>query len=76
MRVKFFDETFNCVKAVKHADSAILHLSDGGTVEFGGVNDWSSFSLDGGTWSAPDVTPEEQFRADLDFLAVMTGVSL
>lgn len=76
MTVIFSGETFLCEKAVKNNDSAILHLSEGGTVTFSGVHNWDAFSISDGEWSDPDVTPDEQLRADVDFLAIMTGVSL
>lgn len=76
MTVTFAGQSFDCTKAVKNGENATLYLTEGGSVEFIGVSDWSAFSLEGGDWSAPDVTPQEQLRADLDFLAVMTGVEL
>lgn len=45
-------------------------------MRFGGVHSWEAFTLQDGDWSAPDITPEEQLRADVDFIAAMTGVSL
>ena len=54
----------------------ITFAGEGGTVTFSGVSDWEAFTLQGGDWSLPDVTPEEQLRADVDFIAAMTGVSL
>lgn len=76
MTVKFLNETYSCTKAVKTDTSATLYLEDGGTVRFDGVNDWSVFTLEGGEWSQPEVTAQEQLRADVDFLAIMTGVEL
>lgn len=76
MIVKLAGETYNCTKAVKQTSSAVLYLADGGKVEFAGVHDWGAFSVDGGSWSTSDPTPEEQLRADIDFLAAMTGVEL
>ena len=76
MTVHFGGNTFSCLKAVRQGKQAVLHMEDGGVVTFEGVNDWGAFLLDGGAWSNPDVTPAEQLRADVDFLAIMTGVSL
>lgn len=76
MTVNFAGQTFECEKAVKSGNKAALTLTEGGTVEFIGVNDWSAFAIEGGAWSLPEVTVEEQLRADLDFLAIMTGVML
>lgn len=76
MTVYFASEQFSCTKAVKNGSCATLYLDGGGVVTFKGVHNWDAFTLEGGGWSAPDVTPEEQMRADIDFLAVMTGVNL
>lgn len=76
MIVKFLDEEFQCEKAIKSGDSATLYLTEGSTVRFDGVHDWTAFELSGGDWSMPYVTEQEQLRADVDFLAAMTGVSL
>ena len=76
MTVQFAGTPYACNRAVKCGNTATLYLEDGSTVEFSGVNDWSAFSLEGGDWSQPEVTAEEQMRADIDFLAAMTGVSL
>ena len=76
MIVTFSDQKFTCTKAVKDGDRAFLYLEDGSTVEFRGVSDWSVFSLNVGNWETPEPTQAEQLRADVDFLAAMTGVSL
>lgn len=76
MKVSVAGEQFACSKAVRDGDKATLFLDEGGTAVFSGVHDWDAFTLEGGAWSLPDVTPQEQLRADVDFLAAMTGVSL
>lgn len=76
MTISFAGQSYDCTRAVKDGNNAILYLAEGGTVEFSGVHDWGAFILEGGDWSAPAVTPEEQLRADVDFIAAMTGVSL
>ncbi|SCI97181.1 Uncharacterised protein [uncultured Flavonifractor sp.] len=76
MTVIFAKEQFVCSKAVRDGDSATLFLEGGGTVVFSGVQDWDAFTLEDGAWTAPEVQPVEQLRADVDFLAVMTGVML
>ena len=76
MIVMVANETYDCSKAVRDEDQVTLYLSAGGTVTFMGVSDWDAYSLQGGEWSPPDVTPEEQLRADIDYIAIMTGVSL
>lgn len=76
MTISFAGQSYDCTRAVKDGNNATLYLAEGGTVEFFGVSNWEAFQLEGGEWSAPEVTPEEQLRADVDFIAAMTGVSL
>lgn len=76
MQVLFAGEQFDCAKAVRDGSTATLCLNEGGTVTFSGVQNWDAFTIQGGDWSEPDITPEQQLRADVDFLAIMTGVSL
>ena len=76
MTIIFAGKTYPCEKAVRAGTTATLCLEDGSSVKFEGVNSWDAFTLEGGEWSLPEVTAEEQMRADLDFLAAMTGVSL
>lgn len=76
MKVFFSGEEFSCSKAVRDGDNATLYLNEGGIAHFHGVHNWDAFVLEGGAWSSPDITPEEQLRADVDFIAAMTGVSL
>ena len=76
MNVRFSGEEYSCIRAVRDSNRATLYLEEGGSMEFSGVNDWDAFSIEGGDWSPPDVTPEEQLRADVDFSAVMAGVML
>lgn len=76
MTVTFAGKPYDCSKAIREKDHAALHLTGGGTVEFGGVSDWNVFKLENGEWSAPEVSVQEQLRADVDFLSIMTGVEL
>lgn len=76
MKVLFSGMEYPCTRAVRRESTATLYLEDGGTVRFEGVSDFEAFTLEGGGWSDPDVTPEEQLRADVDFIAAMTGVML
>ena len=76
MTVSFAGCAYDCTKAVRNGDKAVLFLTDGGSVEFRGINDWEAFTLTDEDWSLPEVTPEEQLRADVDFIAIMTGVIL
>ena len=76
MTVTFAGQRFTCSKAVRDGDNATLFLTQGGAVEFSGVHNWDAFTIQDGDWSAPDITPEQQLRADVDFIAIMTGVTL
>lgn len=76
MTVQIAGQCYACTKAEKNGSSARLYLADGSTVEFQGVNNWEAFTLEGGTWGQPEVTPQEQLRADVDFIAAMMGVML
>ena len=76
MTVQFAGQPYACTKAVKSGNSAKLYLEDGSTVEFQGVNNWEAFTIEEGSWGQPEVTPQEQLRADVAFIAAMTGVML
>lgn len=60
MLVLFGEESFDCINAVKQGDKAVLTLTGGGVVTFGGVHNWDAFTVQDGDWSAPDITPEKQ----------------
>lgn len=51
MRVIFAGETYDCLRAVRTEDRATLYLTDGGTVEFIGVSDFSVFTFEDGNWA-------------------------
>lgn len=76
MTVFFLGTEYQCVKAVKNDTSAVLYLEDENTINFNGVNDWSAFALEGGGWSAPELTPEEQLQADVSELKEALGLLL
>ncbi len=76
MKVTCFSQAYDCTKAVKNGDRATLYLTDGGTIEFVGVSDFAQFQISGGRWEAADPTELERLRADLDYISVMTGVTL
>lgn len=65
MIVTFNSEVFDCLKTVKNGKTATLYLSDGGSVVFDGVNDWGAFSIEGGDWSGPEPSREEQLETDV-----------
>lgn len=80
VNVTFNGDTYRCKKTVKSGNSATLYLEDGGMVRFDGVSDWSVFDLDGGEWSSPEITVQEQLRSDVTELQealnlILTGVT-
>lgn len=60
--VVFNGESFNCTKAVKGVDYIDLYDNDTRTVRFGGVVDFSKFSITDGDWVAS--AGAEEVRAD------------
>lgn len=76
MKLLFAGEHYPCTKAVRRETTAWIFLESGEVLHLSGVHDWSALVLEDGTWSQPEVTPQEQLRADVDFLAAMTGVML
>lgn len=62
MIVKFYGQTFFCTRAIKSSNHATLYLEDGSTVELVGVNNWSSFSIEGGAWTDLDAKTLEQLQ--------------
>ena len=64
MIVHFGSEEFFCAKACREGKNATLYLEDNGTVELIGVNDWSAFTIEGGTWTDLDAKTLEQLQAD------------
>lgn len=73
MKVHFRGAAYDCIRAARDGNRAVLYLTGGEPLRFSGVSIWEVFSLEGGDWSPPEVIPEEQLRADVDFITVMTG---
>lgn len=72
MKVTFMSETYDCARAVRSGDKATLYTIEDGAIEFGGVSDWSVFTLEGGDWSAPEPTREDKIEAQAMYTALMT----
>ena len=64
MIVTFANERYDCIKAVREADRATLHLTDGNVVQFVGVAEsaWEKFQFDGGIWELLTSPPSESDR--------------
>lgn len=56
-------EIFDCTKAVKGED--YIELFDGGecTAKFGGISDFTGYSIEGGSWHEPQATTQQQLDA-------------
>ncbi len=55
MTVIYLNQTYDCTKAVRFENKAILYLIDGNTIEFVGVSKsaWSQFQFESGDWYQP-----------------------
>lgn len=63
--VTYNGDSFSCTKAVKGADYIDLYSNDVLIVKFGGVVDFSKFTISGGSWSAPAGVEEVRGTATL-----------
>ena len=78
MILTWYENTFECYKAVKMSDQVIMYDENNNVVhEIINVQfvDWEHISIDG-EWSEPLPTIEEQNRADIDYIALMYGIDL
>lgn len=64
MIVTYMNQKYDCSRAVRVGDRAILILSDGGIVEFVKVKDsvWERFSFDSGDWEIIELTTSLEDR--------------
>lgn len=70
------NEQFECTIAVKGSDYIRLYTDEAMTQEiasFGGISDFSGYTLEGGDWTNPPVTAVEQLRADMDYVLMLEG---
>ena len=78
MFVTWYGNQFECNKAVKLDDQVIMYDSNNNVVHQI-INlqfvDWENISIDG-EWSEPLPPLEEQNRADIDYIALMSGIDL
>ena len=63
MIVKFVGQEIECTKAVRSGSNAILYRLNGETSELIGVNNWSAFTIEGGTWTDLDAKTLDQLQA-------------
>ena len=72
MKLKFYEEELECSKVVKGEDYIhCLNEKEDIIASFGGISDFSGYSVEDGEFSAPPVTELEQLRADVDFALMM-----
>ncbi len=78
MFVTWYSNQFECAKAVKLDDQVIMYDSNNNVVhqiinlQFA---DWENISIDG-EWSDPLPPLEERNRANIDYIALMSGIDL
>lgn len=78
MILTWYENTFECFKAVKLSDKVIMYDENNNVVhEIINVQfvDWKNISIDG-EWSEPLPTIEERNRADIDYISLMSGIDL
>lgn len=59
MILKFNNDEYDCVKAIKGKDYITAFNNEGAVVSFSGISDFSGFTLTGGEFSEPEPTKEE-----------------
>lgn len=81
MKLTYVGKTYECESVEKTPCGIVMHTGKYEDDEeiiyriYGDI-DYSKVILEGGTWTEPEPTAEERLRADLDYLAIMTGVAL
>ena len=72
MVIKYFGDEIVCEKAIKGADYIKAYNENGVCVfDAAPIVDFSPYVLKGGEWSTPEITQQEQLRADVDYLLMM-----
>ena len=74
IRVTCGEDIYECTKAVKGDNYITLYDGDRAIVTFAGISDFSDYTIEGGDWSDPEPTGEEQLRADVDYIMAMEGI--
>lgn len=66
MKVTYANQSYDCTKAVRQGDKAMLHLTTGDVAEYMGVSEgaWEEFQLEGGNWEVIEPTPSLEERMD------------
>ena len=73
LKVIAYNEPIECIKAVKGSNWIELYDEDGRIFKtFGGILDFSGYSIEGGDWSKPEPTREDQIEAQVTYTAMMT----
>ena len=77
IKVRAYNEEFECYKAVKGEDFIYLYDNNNNVfASFCGISDFSGYSIEGGTWSSPEITQEEKLEAQITYTAMITDTLL
>ena len=73
MIVTVYGDPYECAKAIRGKDFVDLYNEDGELVAgFSGISDFSGYTIEGGDWSKPEPTREDQIEAQVTYTAMMT----
>ena len=73
----FNNEEIQAERIVKNPDSIIGYNGQTEIFAFRGISDFSGFMLkDGESFDTDELSLEERNRADIDYIAIVTGVNL
>lgn len=75
MTVTFAGQSFECNRAVRDEDKAIIYLIDGSSVEFVGVSDFSAFSFEDGDWEERPLAEVQNARQEENKAALAAWLS-
>lgn len=66
MTVTYAEKTYECSRAIRYVDKAVLYLLDGGSIELIGMSPhaWSNIVIDSGEWEVIEPTQSLEKRMD------------
>lgn len=77
MILKVNGQEYPCSKAEKSTDAIKLYDEAENTIiEFSGISNFDGYILEGGEFEKPQPPLELMNRADIDYIAIMSGVEL
>ena len=62
MKVIAYGESYECTKAEKGSNYIQLYNGEEKGVLFAGISDFSGYSIEGGEWSAPEMSERERIE--------------